>query len=244
MTVHDDSDDSYDSYDWYGWHSVYEEPESRFTARLAAVQTAVRQVVDAAPAGTIIALDVGGGQSRGILGALDGHPRAPDLTLQLVERDARNVAAARAGAERLGLGGFVGREGDGGWSDTYAGLAPADLIVVSGVFAHMGSRDQRRTISHLREVAAPGARLVWTGANGSRANRLRRRLRRYGFRHDAAATTRPFRVCTSVLVRRPRPLRTGVRWFTFVPIHQTRANKARVTLGRWRRRLLRRRVDA
>jgi hypothetical protein len=237
-------DDSYESYDWYGWHSVYEEPDSRFAARLVAVQTAVRQVVDAAPAGAIVALDVGGGQSLGILGALDGHPRAPDVTLQLVERDARNIAAARAGTERIGLGGFVGREGDGGWSDTYAGLAPADLIVISGVFAHMSPRDERRTISHLREVAAPGAHLVWTGTNGSRAGRLRRRLRRHGFRHDTSATTRPFRVGTSVLVRPPRPLHTGVHWFTFVPINQTRANKARVTLGRWKRQLLRRPLDA
>ncbi|MFN8027394.1 MAG: hypothetical protein U0W40_13875 [Acidimicrobiia bacterium] len=38
----------------------------------------------------------------------------------------------------------------------------------------------------------------------------------------------------ATLDREPPALEPGVRWFTFIPIRQTRRNKARVTLGRWR----------
>jgi len=231
--------------DWHAWHAVYDEPGSRFAARLAGVQGEVRSFLDHAPAGPVVALDMCGGESRTILGVLDGHPRAPDVTLQLVELDPHNVATARAEAARIGIAAFIVRDSDGGCSDTYEGLARADLLVMSGLLVHMSPRDRKRTVRHLSELCAPDARIVWTLRERRKAERFVGTLVRHGFApvpRDPAL--RAHWVGAARMTCAPAPLQAGVRWFTFIPLRQTRANKARVQLGRWRRQLLRQPLDS
>src|SRR5215831_5375567 len=128
--------------DWYAWHSDYDEPDSGLARRLAAVQDQIRAALDAAPPGPLHAVSLCAGQGRDLIGALARHPRRDDVTARLVELDPRNVAAAL--------------------TDQYAGMVPAYLVLVCGVFGNITDEDVRRTVGYCTQLCAHGGTVVWT----------------------------------------------------------------------------------
>jgi hypothetical protein len=148
--------------DWQAWHCPYEDPDSRLSRRLRAVQELLRAALDRAAPGSIAAVSICAGQGRDLLGVLADHPRAPDVTARLVELDPRNAETARESASNAALHGVEVVTGDASISSAYAGAIPANLVLVCGVFGNISDEDIEHTIAHLPMLCAPGATVIWT----------------------------------------------------------------------------------
>ncbi|MET9298377.1 methyltransferase domain-containing protein [Micromonospora aurantiaca] len=205
--------------DWYAWHSDYDQPESALARRLAEVRQRVSDALDAAPAGPLRALSLCAGQGRDLIPVLAAHPRGADVTARLVELDPRNTDPARRAAADAGLTGVEVVTGDASLTDRYADLAPADLVLVCGIFGNISDDDVRATVRHCASLCATGGTVLWT--------RHRREpdlvpvicewFAEEGF--EPVAVNSPadgVGVGAHRFTGTPRPLAPGVRMFTFV----------------------------
>jgi hypothetical protein len=147
--------------DWHAWHTGYDD-QPALAARLRTVQQRIRDALDASPTGPVRVVSVCAGEARDLLGALDGHPRAPDVRGRLVELDATLAATARARLQAMGLPGIDVMVGDAGNMSAYAGAVPADLVLVCGVFGNITLADLANTVRSLPMLCAPGATVIWT----------------------------------------------------------------------------------
>jgi len=148
--------------DWHDWHGGYDDPSSEMSGRMRAVRAHVADVVRAAPPGPVTVVSICGGEGREVIGALVDHPRKADVRGRLIELDPSNAAAAARSVEAAGLTRFEVVNGDASQTDAYAHLAPVDLIVISGLFGHISPDDHVRLLAFLRQLARPGASVVWT----------------------------------------------------------------------------------
>jgi hypothetical protein len=148
--------------DWYAWHAQYDRPGTVLARRLAAIQDQIRAALDTAPRGPLRAISMCAGQGRDLLGVLAGHARRGDVTVRLVELDARNAAAARDLARAAGLDKVEVFTGDAALTDHYAGMVPADLVVACGIFGNMTDADVKRTVGFCPQLCAHGGTVVWT----------------------------------------------------------------------------------
>ena len=145
--------------DWLDWHEDYDRPDSSLAQRLRAVQTQIRAVLDAAPEGPVRALSVCAGQGRDLLGVLADHPRRGDVKARLVELDARNTALAARHATGLDVEVVTG---DAARTANYWGIAPADLVLMCGVFGNITEDDIERTVDTCRQLTAADGTVIWT----------------------------------------------------------------------------------
>lgn len=99
---------------------------------------------------------------RDLLGVLPDHPRRSDVDATLVELDPELVRRGRERALQAGLSGCKFRLSDASNTDSYLGAVPANLVLVCGVFGNISDADVRGTISHLPELCAPHAAVIWT----------------------------------------------------------------------------------
>jgi hypothetical protein len=148
--------------DWSAWHDEYENAGSELNARKRAVQAQVAKIVEQRPPGPVTIVSICGGQGREVIGALETHPRRADVRGRIVELDAENAAFARAWAQEAQLGDLEVVTGDASIADSYAGLPPVDLVVISGVFGHLSDADRQRTVGFLRQICRQGGCVVWT----------------------------------------------------------------------------------
>ena len=148
--------------DWFDWHLEYDEPGSSLSERLATVQARIRAALDEAPPGPLQAISVVAGQGRDLIPVLRTHPRGTDVTARLVELDPRNTAVARELANGLSSVDVV--TGDASRTDAYAGLVPADLVLLCGLFGNITDEDIRTTISAARGLTRSGGTVIWTRA--------------------------------------------------------------------------------
>ena len=148
--------------DWHAWHDDYDKPGTPLARRLAAVQDQIRVALDAAPPGPLHAISLCAGQGRDLIGVLARHPRRADVTARLVEIDPRNAAAAREAAEAAGLPGVEVVTADAALTDQYAGMVPAYLVLVCGVFGNVTDDDVRRTVGFCTQLCAHGGTVIWT----------------------------------------------------------------------------------
>jgi len=148
--------------DWYAWHNDYDDPGTALARRLAAVQEQVRAALDEAEPGPLRAISLCAGQGRDLIGALVGHPRQHDVRARLVELDPRNADRARQAARAAGLPGVEVVTGDAALTDAYAGMTPADLVLVCGVFGNITDADVERTAGYCTQLCARGGTVVWT----------------------------------------------------------------------------------
>ena len=207
---------------WQRWHEEYDTPGTVLAQRLAAVQTRLRDAVASCPPGPIRLVAACAGQARDVLG-LAGHPRVPDISGRLVELDPVNAAAARDALHAVGLTGLDVVEADAGWSDAYAGAAPADVVMLCGVFGNVSIDDVATTIAYTPRLCAPAASVLWTRNRKAPdvTPRIRELFAEEGFGEmvfDAPEHT-TFGVGLHQLVRDPLPYVPGVRLFTFLTGH-------------------------
>ncbi|WP_033219053.1 class I SAM-dependent methyltransferase family protein [Kitasatospora phosalacinea] len=149
--------------DWSAWHDGYDDPDSWQARRLRTVRARLREALDGAPPGGLRIVSLCAGDGRDVLDVLAEHPRRAEARARLVELDARNTAAARRRAEAAGLGAQVETvTGDAALPAHYAGLVPADVVLVCGVFGNLTDADVERTVRACRVLCRTGGTVIWT----------------------------------------------------------------------------------
>ncbi|MHB1008008.1 MAG: SAM-dependent methyltransferase [Propionibacteriaceae bacterium] len=147
--------------DYVAWHRAYDDPASSLSARLRQVQGHIADWLDRTP-GAVRVLSACAGQGHDILGVLEERPSdRARVSGALVELDPTNAAIARARTARLGLDISV-LERDAGTTDSYIGLVPADLVLLSGIMGNITAEDIERLVHVSRQLCAPGATVIWT----------------------------------------------------------------------------------
>jgi hypothetical protein len=203
-------------WDWHEWHRAYDQADSPLSKRLACVQQLIRDALDAAPPGPIRVVSMCAGEGRDLLGAIEDHPRRDDVRGRLVELDEGLAAIARARAP----GSVEVLCVDAGTTDAYAGMVPADLVLVCGVFGNVSDDDMGRTIDMLPMLCAPNATMVWTRHRRppDATPGLRKHTVDAGFEEIAfvAYPDTIFGVGAYRFVGEPQPFQAGERMFDFV----------------------------
>ncbi|MGW4803436.1 class I SAM-dependent methyltransferase [Kitasatospora sp. NPDC004272] len=149
--------------DWNAWHDGYDDPGSWQARRLEAVRGRLREVLDGAPPGGLRVVSLCAGDGRDLLGVLAEHPRRADVRARLVELDPRNAGAARRRAVETGLAAQVEVvTGDAALPAHYAGMVPADVVLLCGVFGNLADADVERTVGACRALCRTGGTVIWT----------------------------------------------------------------------------------
>jgi hypothetical protein len=202
------------------WHDEYDDPRSALSVRLAVVQDEVSQAATRRHAGPVRLVSVCAGEGRDVIGALTGHPRRHDVSAVLVDIDPVHAEAARRRAAAAGLANVTVVQADASLTDSYAGHAPADIVLVCGVFGNIADADIQNTIAQLPHLCAAGADVIWTRNLGPRdgsANltpTIRAWFRAAGFRELAFRWTEGgYGIGTHQLASPPRPHEPGRRLF-------------------------------
>jgi hypothetical protein len=152
--------------DWDAWHADYADPTSALSARLAVVRSEIRAALDrregAGWAEPLTVLSACAGDGRDILGVLAERAGQRPVAVSLLETDPRNLARAERYCREAGLAGVRLLARDAGSSSSYLDAAPADLVLMCGVFGNLTDPDVRRLVSFLPALCRPGATLIWT----------------------------------------------------------------------------------
>lgn len=206
--------------DWLAWHDPYDDQSSSLSRRLGVVQGHLASALDRCAGGTIPILSMCAGQGRDLFGVLERHHRAPDVTARLVELDDRNVAIAAGRAAKLDSSHVEVVEGDAGFTDAYAGIAPATIVLACGVFGNISDSDIETTVTALPTLCSAGATVIWTRHRRSPdlTPTIRRWFAEAGFQEVAFEALAGTSVGVGVhhLVGQPRAFEPGRRLFTFV----------------------------
>jgi hypothetical protein len=226
------------SVDWFEWHDRYDDPNSRFVARLALVQRYLRAVLDQMPPGPITVVSVCAGQGRDILGVLRDHPRRDDAAVTLVEQDSRNAEFAREMARTGDLTAVTVVVGDAGDSTSYRGVGRASLVIIVGFLSHIGDEDVARLVGFLPQLCAVDGLVIWCRGSHyvdfpAHVRMLFARVRFVPLHVECAGDPR-WNVGIERFEGTPRALETGVRLFTFRTSSTPHASRLRRRLAKIR----------
>ncbi len=193
----------------------YDDPDSPLSQRLRVVRAEVASGLDRAAEGPVRLLSLCAGRGLDVLPLLSLHARGPDVHGRLIELDARNVQVARS----LAPDGIEVVQADAGSTDAYVGAAPADMLLLCGIFGNIPDEDVERTAGAVPQLCAPGATVVWT--RSTHAPDLTPAVRKWfveaGVIETAFVTEAPagWAVGAGTLHGQPQPLVPGRRLFTF-----------------------------
>jgi len=205
---------------WQAWHEPYADEDSELSRRLRIVQQHIAAWLDRRPDEEVTVVSACAGQGHDLIGLLATRPDACRVRATLIEYDTGNVAAAQAAAGGAGLTNLVIRQADAGRLSSYAGVVPADLVLMAGVFGNISDADVQRTINALPQLCAAGATVIWTRTRRTPdlTPAVREWLRVAGFVEEAfdAPEGARFSVGVHRFEEAPRPLRTMGRTFTFL----------------------------
>lgn len=146
--------------EWVEWHEGYR-PGSPLARRLTVVQDLIRVALDGCPPGPIRIISMCAGDGRDVLGVLEDHPRRSDVIGRLVELDPDLAAHGRKRAAGISPSIEVAN-GDASSTSAYAGVVPADILLVCGVFGNVIDEDIEDSVHRLPTLCAPGATVIWT----------------------------------------------------------------------------------
>jgi SAM-dependent methyltransferase len=145
---------------WQTWHEAYADPDSGLTRRLRLVQAQIDAWLDLCADRPVRVLSLCAGEGRDLLEVLAARADADRVTATLVELDAGLAQRAREAAARWPS--VEVRTGDAGDPGVYAGLPPADLVLLCGVLGNMSDDDVQHVLSVLPALLASGGRVIWT----------------------------------------------------------------------------------
>ena len=199
--------------DWVDWHGDYDDPTSSLYHRLAVVRGHVRDWLNRTAPEPVTVLSSCAGDGRDLLPILAERTDAGRIRATLLEFDGRNVASARAFADAQGLAAVRVEQVDAGDSSAYVDAAPADLVMLCGIFGNISDEDVHRTVAAAPELCRPGARVIWTRHHNppDLTPRIRQWFADAGFGERAfdAPAEYSFSVGVHDLVGPPRRLRPG-----------------------------------
>jgi len=152
--------------DWCEWHQRYADPESGLSARLAAVRGVIGRWLDETAPAPVRVVSACAGDGRDLLGVLEDRDDTDRVRATLLEADPALARTGAATARRLGLKRVRVRCADASSTRGYAGAAPADLVLLCGIFGNVSDVDVHRTIRALPQLCAPDALVVWTRHRG------------------------------------------------------------------------------
>jgi hypothetical protein len=206
---------------WVRWHHAYDSPDSPLRYRLAVVQQAVRDALDAAPPGRVRIGSLCAGRGLDVIDVLAEHPRAADVRACLVELDPVLAADGARAAAALAHGQVEVLARDASTTDALAGIVPVDVLLLCGIFGNVSETDIRRTVQLTPTLLAPGATVIWT--RHRRPPDLTPTICEWfaeaGFTERSVHTPDPngvIGVAVHRLAADPAPFRPGQRLFTFV----------------------------
>jgi ubiquinone/menaquinone biosynthesis C-methylase UbiE len=206
--------------DWTAWNNRYDDPDDWLVSRLRIVQQQLTDVLDRRPPGPLRLISVCAGQGRDVIEVLSGHPRCGEVSALLVELDRATVDTGRDLAAAAGLTGVRFVVGDAARTDLYQSTAPADIVLVCGVFGNITVEDIEATIGLLPQLCAPGAAVIWTrGRHDSTTDlvpAIREWFTRAGFtQRDLHSSPAGFTVGRHDYSGPAQPLTDGESMFTF-----------------------------
>lgn len=204
--------------DWSQWHDAYARPGSGLADRLDAVRAQIDRRLDDTAPDQVRVISACAGDGRDLLGVLAGRPDADRVTALLVEYDRELATRASEAAKALPARVDV-RQADAAQSDVYAEAAPADLVLLCGIFGNVSDADVRATVEAAPQLCAPGAEVIWTRHRNDPdlTPSIRGWFADAGFQEVAfvAPDTDQWSVGVHRLVADPRPLVSGRNWFSF-----------------------------
>lgn len=159
-----------DTRDYQDWHRRYDDPGSSMSWRLERVRHHIREALDQYPGETRV-LSVCAGDGRDLLGVLAGRADSDRVSSVLLELHPGLAQRARDSAATAGLTGVEVRTVDASTLDSYVGAAPADIILLVGIFGNVSDEDDWRLVAFAPQLCQPGATLIW-----SRGRRFSREL--------------------------------------------------------------------
>jgi hypothetical protein len=119
--------------------------------------------IDAAAPGPVRLISICAGDGRNVIETLRSHARRADVSAWLVELDIQSVAAGRRNAAELGLSRHVNLiHADATDFATYQMLAPADIVVLVGVWGHVSLNTRATLVNSLHFLCRSGGTVVWT----------------------------------------------------------------------------------
>ncbi len=147
--------------DWRAWHHAYDDPTSDLSRRLDDVVHAIRAALDACAPGPVRLISLCCGDARDVTRALTDHPRCADVIGCLIELDPHLAATAATNLSAIGSG-LVVRCGDAGDPTMCTDMAPADVLLLVGIFGNIIDTDVERLISSVPTICNIGATVIWT----------------------------------------------------------------------------------
>ena len=208
--------------DWFKWHTRYE-ASPLLQARLTLVRAQIAQAIQACPHASIRLISLCAGDGRDVIGTLGNHPRADHTSAYLIENNPALIAhgeGAIAQCDLLTRVQFM--HADATRSTTYQAIAPADVLIVCGVFGNVREANTGQMIEHLRCLCRRQGRVVWTRTvaqpRDQRATALiREQFSAAGFHEMTVQHTTPpgIVVATHAYGGDPYTLRPGVTLFEF-----------------------------
>lgn len=148
--------------DYLDWHRDYDDPESPLSRRLEMVRQHLRSELDART-GPVRIVSVCAGDGRDVLGVLEERADAERCEVTLVEILPELAQRAEEAAASLPSRPAVDvRVRDAGTTDAYAGVAPADVLVLVGVLGNITEDDVAATVAVLPQLVAPGGVVIWS----------------------------------------------------------------------------------
>ena len=103
------------------------------------------------------------GDGRDVIGVLRNHPRQNDVRAWLVELNGESIEAGMDRASKAHLENSVRfLSQDATDYATYRQIAPANIILVCGVWGHVPADERPQLVQGLSTLCAPGGMVVWT----------------------------------------------------------------------------------
>ena len=134
-----------------------------YQQRLAAVARHLSESLDLTPAGPVRIASICAGDGRDVVGVVKSHPRRNDVRAWLVELDGNSVATGVAHVRRAGLEHTVNfLHADATSFVTYRNIAPADVLLVCGVWGHVPPEERTSLVHACGVLSKPGGVVIWT----------------------------------------------------------------------------------
>ena len=148
--------------DWTRWHADYDDPSSTLSRRRLIVMQTLRSAIDDHACQTLTVISMCAGDGFDVISELASRPDRVGKAL-LVESDPALATRSQSSAADAGLSGSVtSRCADAADTSNYSGYVPADVLLACGLFGNITDVDVFTTITHLPELIARNAVVIWT----------------------------------------------------------------------------------